>query len=79
MGSDVQFWKTVCFNLDAIMAGNLEEQCTYQKHLLMMERKLDDLLQQLDMTKCINNELLAAYCASHEENTLLKAAMEALI
>jgi hypothetical protein len=44
-----------------------------------MESKLDDLLQQSDMTKCINDELLEAYYASCEENTLLKAAMEELM
>jgi small-conductance mechanosensitive channel len=77
-GSDAQFRKQVCFNLDAIMAGNMDTQCANQKRLLAMESKLDDLLQQSDATKRINNELLEAYRASREENTLLKAAIEEL-
>jgi hypothetical protein len=44
-----------------------------------MESKLDDHLQQSDTTKRVNNELLEAYRASREENTLLKAAIEELI
>jgi L-rhamnose isomerase len=68
----------VCFNLDAIMAGNTNAQRAHETRLLMMESKLDELLQQSDATKCVNNELLEAYRASCEENTLLKAAIEEL-
>jgi hypothetical protein len=78
-GSNAQFQKTVCFNLDAIMASNTDAQRAYEKCLLAMESKLDDLLQQLDVTKRVNNELLEAYRASREENTLLKATIEELM
>jgi hypothetical protein len=44
-GSDAQFQKMVCFNLDVIMAGNMDVQCAHQKCLLAMESKLDELLQ----------------------------------
>jgi hypothetical protein len=77
-GSDTQFRKMVCFDLDAIMAGNTDTQCAHKKRLLTMEGKLDDILQHSDVTRCINNELLQAYRASREENTLLKAAVEEL-
>jgi hypothetical protein len=77
-GSDMQFRKQVCFNLDAIMAGNTDAQRAHQKRLLAMESKLDDLLQQSDVTKCVNNELLEAYHAAREENTILKAPIEEL-
>jgi hypothetical protein len=58
------------------MAGNMDTQCTHQKCLLAMESKLDDLLQQSDMTKRVNIKLLEAYHMSREDNTLLKAAIE---
>jgi hypothetical protein len=77
-GSDAQFRKIVCFNLDAIMARNTDTQCAYEKCLLAIESKLDNILQQSDMTRRINNELLEAYRVSCEENTLLKAAVEEL-
>jgi hypothetical protein len=76
--SDAQFRKTVCFNLDMIMARNTDAQRAQEKRLLAMESKLDDVLQQLDATKHVNNELLEAKRASREENTLLKAAIEEL-
>jgi hypothetical protein len=44
-----------------------------------MESKLDDVLQQLDVTKYINNKLLEAYGISYEEYTLLKAVIEELM
>jgi hypothetical protein len=44
----------------------------------MMESKLDDLLKQLDVTKCVNNKLLEAYDASHEEYTLQIAMIKEL-
>jgi hypothetical protein len=77
-GSDAQCRKTVCFNLDAIIAGNMDAQRAHEKRLLAMESKLDDVLQQSDMTKRVNNELLEAYHTSREENTLLKAAIQEL-
>jgi hypothetical protein len=36
--------------------------------LLTMENMLNQLLQQSDTTKCINDDLLATYHASHKEN-----------
>jgi hypothetical protein len=36
--------------------------------LLVMENMLNHLLQQLDVTKSVNDDLLTAYHASHEEN-----------
>jgi hypothetical protein len=78
-GSDAQFRKVVCFTLDAIIAGNTDTPRAPEKRLLVMESKLDDVLQQSDVTKCINNELLEAYRASRKENTLLKAAVEELL
>jgi hypothetical protein len=77
-GSDAQFRKTVWFNLDTIVAGNTDTQRAHEKPLLVMESKLDDVLQQSHATKRVNNELLEAYHASREENTLLKAAIEEL-
>jgi hypothetical protein len=61
------------------MAGNTDTQCTHEKCLLRMESKLDDVLQQSDATKCVNDELLEAYHVSREENTLQKAAIEELM
>jgi hypothetical protein len=75
----MQLRKQVCFNLDAIMAGNMDAQCAHQKCLLAMESKLDDPLQQSDATKHVNNELLEAYRASCNENTILKATIEDLM
>jgi hypothetical protein len=69
----------VCFNLGAIMAGNTDMQCAHETCLLTMGSKLDELLQQSDATKRVNNELLEAYRASRKENTLLKAAIEELM
>jgi hypothetical protein len=68
----------VCFNMEAIMAVNTDTQRAHEKRLLAMESKLDDVLQQSDATRRVNNELLEAYHASREENTLLKAAVEEL-
>jgi hypothetical protein len=79
MGSEAQFRKMVCFNLDTIMARNTDMQRAHEKCLLAMESKLDDVLQQSDVTRRINNELLEAYHALREENTLLKAAVEELM
>jgi hypothetical protein len=78
-GSNAQFQKMECFNLDVIMATNTDAKRAHQKCLLTMESKLDDLLQQSDASKHINNELLEAYHVLLEENTLLKAAMEELM
>jgi hypothetical protein len=69
----------VCFNLDAIMAGHTDAQRAHQKCLLTIESKLDDVVQQSDTTKRVNNELMEAYHASREENTLLKAMTEELM
>jgi hypothetical protein len=77
-GFDAQFRKQVCFNLGAIKATNTDAQCAHQKCLLAIESNRDDLHYQSDATKCINNELLEAYRASWEQNTLLKAAIEEL-
>jgi hypothetical protein len=74
----VEFQKTVCFNLDAIMAGNTDVQRAHEKCLLAMESKLDDLLQQSDASKRVNNDLLEAYHVSCEENTHLKTAIKEL-
>jgi hypothetical protein len=79
VGSDAQFRKTVCFNLDAIMAGNTNAQRAHETRLLAMGSKLDELLQQSDVTKRVNNELLEACRISREENTLLKAVIEELM
>jgi hypothetical protein len=56
----MQFRKMVCFNLDTIMAGNMDAQCTHEKCLLAMESKLEEILQHSDVTKRVNNELLEA-------------------
>jgi hypothetical protein len=48
----------------------LPDPSAYEKCLVAMESKLDDVLQQLDATRRVNNELLEAYRASREENTL---------
>jgi signal recognition particle GTPase len=72
------FQKTMCSNIDAIMAINTDTQRAHEKHLLAMKSKLDDILQQSDVTRRINDELLEAYRASREENTLQKAAIEEL-
>jgi hypothetical protein len=78
-GSDAQFQKMVCFNLDVIMAGNTDMQCIHETCLLAMGSKLDELLQQSDTTKRVNNKLLEAYRVSCEENTLLKAVIQELM
>jgi hypothetical protein len=78
-GSEAQFRKQVCFNLDAIMASNNKAQYSNQKHLLSIESKLDSLLQLMDATTHGNEELLMAYHVSHEENAILKAAVDDLI
>jgi regulator of replication initiation timing len=72
----MQSWKEVATNLAAIKARNTDMQRTHLICLLTMESHLDHLLQQLDATKCINNELVEAYHALHEQNTHLKAMIK---
>jgi hypothetical protein len=72
------FQKMVCFNMEVIVAVNTDMQPAHEKCLLAMESKLDDVLQQSDVTRCVNNELLEAYRVSRKENTLLKATVEEL-
>jgi hypothetical protein len=40
-------------------------------YLLVMENMLNHIIQESDVTKCINDDLLATYQALHEENVQL--------
>jgi hypothetical protein len=57
--------------VDSIITNRTDIQCANQICLLLMESKLDNYLQQSDMTKHVNKDLLMAYHATREENILL--------
>jgi hypothetical protein len=60
------------------MASTTEVQRADHKHLLCTENKPEGLLQSMETIKRGNDKIMVAYYALHNENTVLKTAIEDL-
>jgi hypothetical protein len=78
-GSEAQYRRQIQTKLDAIMASTTEAQPADHKCLLSTKSKLEGLLHSTETIKRGNDKIMTAYHALHDENTMLKTAIEDLM